>query len=168
MGSPPTLEEHGSVVFCVGYYATADKKPSVQLWATTNSSNLSLALVRCRPTKACQGGPQSHCHEGYSGLRCGHCSDGWYMLGQECEQCGADSVPIGLAVLLAILAAVLILFFLWQVALDPRIGSPLVFAMKLAEVRNCQCKCRNATRHASACTRVCASVRCGIEQGVCV
>jgi hypothetical protein len=41
-----------------------------------------------------------------------------------------------LAVLLAILAVGLLFFFIWQVLLDPRIGSPLVFALKLAEVND--------------------------------
>lgn len=55
------------------------------------------------------------------------------MLGTDCVDCGADSVVIGLAVLLAILVVGLLFFFIWQVLLDPRIGSPLVFALKLAE-----------------------------------
>jgi hypothetical protein len=54
-------------------------------------------------------------------------------------------VPIlllsGLAVLLAILAVGLLFFFIWQVLLDPRIGSPLVFALKLAEVNEQYCLC---------------------------
>ena len=58
------------------------------------------------------------------------------MLGQDCADCGADSVVIGLAILLAILAVGLLFFFIWQVLLDPRIGSPLVFALKLAEVND--------------------------------
>jgi hypothetical protein len=63
------------------------------------------------------------------------------MLGQDCADCGAASAAIGLTALLAILAVGLLLFFIWQVLLDPRIGSPLVFALKLAEVKEQQCPC---------------------------
>jgi hypothetical protein len=119
----------------VGYYAAVQKTPGARLSATGNASSFCVALVRCKPQRACQGGPESLCQEGYSGLRCGRCSDGYYSLGQDCADCGAISVAIGLTALLAILAVGVLLFFIWQVLLDPRIGSPLVFALKLAEVK---------------------------------
>ncbi len=91
------------------------------------------ALVRCQLKAACLGGAQSLCSGDYQGLRCGECSEGRYLWGGSCSPCGADAVVVVLFGILIVTAVISLLFFLWQVVLNPLTGSPLVFAMRLLE-----------------------------------
>ena len=89
--------------------------------------------MRCQLKDACLGGVESPCSEDYEGLRCGECSEGRYLWGGSCSPCGAYSVVIVLFVILIVLAVIVLLFSLWQVLLNPLVGSPFIFAMRLAE-----------------------------------
>ena len=91
------------------------------------------ALVRCQLKAACLGGAQSLCSGDYQGLRCGECSEGRYLWGGSCSPCGADYVVVVLFGILIVTAVIVLLFFLWQVVLNPLTGSPFVFAMRLLE-----------------------------------
>ncbi len=55
------------------------------------------------------------------------------MWGGSCSPCGADSVVVVLFGVLIFTAVIALLFFLWQVVLNPLTGSPFVFAMRLLE-----------------------------------
>ena len=93
----------------------------------------SAAIVKCQTEEACLGGPQSLCAEGYTGLRCGECADGWYMFGRQCEKCGSDGVVAFLNVLLLVLLFVVVTFFVGLTVLNPQKGSPLIFLMRSLE-----------------------------------
>ena len=90
-------------------------------------------IVTCHYKDACLGGADSACGVGYSGLRCGQCADGYFKLSQRCRQCFSTAESVTLVVLLAALAVLVLVFFVWQVFKDPRVGSPLVFVMKMLE-----------------------------------
>jgi len=47
--------------------------------------------------------------------------------------CGNDATVYTLAALLILLGFGLIGFFIWQTLLDPRVGSPIVFMLRLLE-----------------------------------
>jgi hypothetical protein len=101
---------------------------------TSNASTFTYdALVRCQLKNACLGGARSLCSGDYQGLRCGECSEGRYLWGGSCSPCGAEYVVVVLFAILIVTAVIVLLFFLWQVALSPMNGSPIVFAMRLAE-----------------------------------
>ena len=89
--------------------------------------------VQCRNRQACAGGAGSPCAQGYTGRRCGICDDGFYVWGGFCMSCGHDATVYFLAVLLIVLVFVLTSFFIWQTLLDPRVGSPIVFILRLLE-----------------------------------
>jgi hypothetical protein len=91
------------------------------------------ACVQCRPAGACAGGAGSPCSEGYTGRRCGICDDGFYVWSGSCKSCGHVGIVYSLALLLVVLVFVLTSFFIWQTLLDPRIGSPVVFMLRLME-----------------------------------
>ena len=55
------------------------------------------------------------------------------MWGGRCSLCGAYSTVIVLFVILVVVGVLVLLFFLWQVLLNPLIGSPFIFALRLAE-----------------------------------
>ena len=89
--------------------------------------------MRCKLQDACPGGAKVLCSEDYQGLRCGECSEGRYLWGESCSPCGAYGVVIVLFVILMVIAVLVLFFFLWQVVLNPLIGSPFIYAMRLAE-----------------------------------
>jgi hypothetical protein len=91
------------------------------------------ACVQCRPAGACAGGAGSPCSEGYTGRRCGICDDGFYVWSGSCKSCGHVGIVYSLNLLLVALVFVLTSFFIWQTLLDPRIGSPVVFMLRLME-----------------------------------
>ena len=90
-------------------------------------------IVTCHYDGACPGGSDSPCGDGYGGPRCGLCADGYYKLSQRCRECASTAASLTLVILLAILTLCVIVFFLWQTLRDPRVGSPIVFLMKLLE-----------------------------------
>jgi hypothetical protein len=90
-------------------------------------------IVTCHYDDACLGGSDSACGDGYGGLRCGQCADGWYKLSQRCRRCGSTAESLTLVVLLAVFGMSVIAFFFWQTLRDPRVGSPIVFITKMLE-----------------------------------
>ncbi|KAI9136095.1 hypothetical protein BKA69DRAFT_1106188, partial [Paraphysoderma sedebokerense] len=67
-----------------GYYKTNEQK-----------------FLPCIPASACTGNLESQCEAGYTGVRCGECSDGYYKLNGSCKQCKSD-VPDWFVPLVAI------------------------------------------------------------------
>ena len=61
-------------------------------------------FVRCYPEEACPEGVSQNataCGTGYSGLRCGQCSPGFYRYGNGCRKC-PDELPIFVLVIIAV------------------------------------------------------------------
>ncbi len=103
---------------------------------STPSDGLSadvLPVVECHVAEACLGGPESLCGDGYDGLRCGECSDGYYKISRRCTRCSSNASAIILLILLVLSGLLLVAFFKWQTMRDPRIGSSLVIVMRLLE-----------------------------------
>jgi hypothetical protein len=48
------------------------------------------AGCQCHVAEACLGGPESLCGDGYHGLRCGECSNGYYKISSRCTKCGSN------------------------------------------------------------------------------
>ena len=97
------------------------------------SNDAVLPVVKCHVAEACLGGPDSLCGDGYHGLRCGECSDGYYKISSHCTRCSSNAFSITLLIVLVLSGMLLIAFFKWQTMKDPRIGSPLVIVMRLLE-----------------------------------
>ena len=97
------------------------------------STDAVLPVVECHVAEACLGGPDSPCGDGYHGLRCGECSDGYYKISSRCTRCGSKASSIVLLIVLVLSGLLLLAFFMWQTMRDPRIGSPLVIVLRLLE-----------------------------------
>ena len=96
-------------------------------------SDAVVPIVKCHVAEACLGGPESLCGDGYGGLRCGECSKGYYKISSRCTQCTSSTSSMVLLVVLILAGFLALAFFKWQTMRDPRIGSPLVVAMRLLE-----------------------------------
>ena len=100
---------------------------------SSKHANLSRFVVRCHITEACLGGSNSTCADGYTAHRCGQCADAWYSHVGYCMPCGTSSTVYALNFTACALCFLLGLFLLWQLMLDPRVASPIVFLMRLLE-----------------------------------
>ncbi len=89
--------------------------------------------MKCHVDEACLGGQNSTCEVGYSGRRCGACADGYYKLSRVCKQCGSKAETLTLVVVLALAGVLVVAFLQWQTLRDPRVGSPIVFLMRILE-----------------------------------
>ena len=90
-------------------------------------------VVSCIVEESCKGGPESECELGYSGSRCGECSESYYKLSRKCKPCDSAGAVVSLMIVLTVCCVLLTSFFMWQALKDPRIGNPLIFLTRLLE-----------------------------------
>ena len=69
--------------------------------------------MRCPYAGSCKGGIDSECHEGYQGILCASCMNGFYFRFNSCLKCPSLAVSIISSVLIVALFAFVFLMLLW-------------------------------------------------------
>ena len=69
--------------------------------------------LRCPFSGSCKGGIDSECHEGYQGILCASCMNGFYFRFHSCLRCPSLAVSIISSVLIVALFALVFLMLLW-------------------------------------------------------
>eukprot|EP00163_Fabomonas_tropica_P009103 TRINITY_DN18897_c0_g1_i1.p1 TRINITY_DN18897_c0_g1~~TRINITY_DN18897_c0_g1_i1.p1 ORF type:complete len:723 (-),score=135.51 TRINITY_DN18897_c0_g1_i1:287-2455(-) len=105
-----------------GYYASVVANPGI--------NEAPFHLQECYPAGRCRGGPHNPCKEGYTGLHCGSCAEGYAVSGDTCQACKVgDFLSVQLTFILFISGIVLVC-----ILLDDRLLSTVVSTLMAMQI----------------------------------